>query len=888
MTNSLYKRFFIIDAFAYIFRAYYAIKYIDNNAAYGFTNTLKKIIDEEKPEYLVVSFDSIGPSFRKELYEPYKANRQEPPEDLAPQISIIKEIVAAFNIPLIEKTGYESDDIIGTLAKKAHDEDVQVVIVSGDKDMLQLVKKNDVVVFDPGRTTDYLEEKDIPKHFGCRPDQVIDLLTIWGDSSDNIPGIPGIGEKGAKKLLEEYGSLDCIYENIDKISRKSYREGLESARPQIELLQKLVTICTDVPIDFSLEKFAHKGINNARCQEIFARLNFKRLLKEIPIEYKTCSCDYPTIDNEEKLNSLCLKLNKQSMFVFDVETDSLNPLEAQITGISFATGKNDACYVPIAHILQNEDWKIKVEEKLRPIFANENIKKCAHNIKYDYSVLVNSGWECKNIFIDTMLLSYLLEPNENRHGLDHLAEKLLQYKMISYESICGTGKKQIKFADVPIAKATEYASEDADICWQIYEILQKKITEEKLEKLLHEMEMPLITVLADMENIGIQIDTALLKKMSQEMKETVKKLEIDIYEMAGEEFNIKSTKQLSYILFEKLQIPPLRKTAKTKSYSTGHEVLEKLAEKGHKLPSKLLKYREITKLKSTYVDALPKLISSTTGRIHTSFNQVVTATGRLSSSQPNLQNIPIRTNIGKEIRAAFVCAKDSVLISADYSQIELRVMAHYANDQTLVEAFKNGEDIHLRTASEIFNIALDVVPPELRQAAKSINFGLLYGMGEFRLAQELKISRKEAKEYIHSYFEKMPQVEVFRNKVIEEAKKEGYVRTYYGRIRQILEINSRNKARQSQGERLAVNTVIQGSAADIIKMAMIELQKRLKQEKLKANLLLQVHDELVLECPKKELEVVENILRQSMENIVSLKVPLTVGIHVGTNWKDAK
>ena len=886
--DSLYKRFFIIDAFAYIFRSYYAIKHIDYNAVYGFTNTLKKIIDEEKPEYIAVSFDSVEPSFRNEIYSEYKANRQEPPEDLRPQIPLIKEVVSAFNIPLIEKSGYESDDIIGTLAREAYKESVQVVIVTGDKDMLQLVKGNDVVVFDPGRTAEYLEEKDIPSYFGCKPEQVIDLLTIWGDSSDNIPGIPGIGEKGAKKLLEEYNSLDGIYENIDKIKRKSYREGLESSRDRIPMLRELVTICQEVPLDFSMEKFKFSGIDNARCQEIFTRLNFKRLLKDIPIELDECKVDYALVDDEKKLQALCKKLKKCKKFVFDVETDSLEPLDANIVGISFCTEKNDACYVPVAHIHQEKKWQQVVEKHLKPIFADAQIAKGAHNVKFDYAVLTNRGWECVNICFDTMILSYLLEPNENRHGLDHLAEKWLKYQTISFESVCGSGKKQISFAEADMEKAKQYASEDADICWQLYDILQEKIVENELREVCEKIELPLVRVLAEMEKNGIRIDCELLSKMSQNMQANIDTLESEIYAIAGQEFNIKSTQQLGYILFEKLQIPPLKKTSKTKSYSTGHDVLEKLAEKGYDLPIKLLDYREITKLKSTYVDALPKLVHGETNRVHTSFNQVVTATGRLSSTNPNLQNIPIRTDMGREIRAAFIPKEDYTLISADYSQIELRIMAHYSEDETLVNAFLKGEDIHLRTASEVFDIAIESVPAELRRAAKSINFGLIYGMGDFRLAQELNISRKEARNYIASYFEKMPRIQTFREEVIAKTKELGHVRTYFGRLRQIPEITSRNKTRQKQGERLAVNTVIQGTAADIIKLAMIELQKNLREAALEANLLLQVHDELVVECAQQDEKKLVDVLKKSMENIVSLKVPLIVEAHSGPNWKDAK
>ncbi len=881
------ERLFIIDGFGQIFRAFYGVRSIDNNAVFGFTTMLKKLIADEQPEYMVVAFDTPTPTFRKELYPEYKANRDAMPVDLRPQIPLIKEFIQAMNIPMVEFPGYEADDVMGTLAKMAAEQDMQAVIVSGDKDMLQLIRGEDIVIYDARKGVHYLNESQVPDHFGVRADQVIDLLTIWGDSSDNIPGVPGVGEKGAKTLLETYSNIEGIYENLDKIKRKSYREGFEKARDTLELTKKLVTICTDMELTFNKEAYRMSGADETRLFDLFERLNFKTLLKDIPIKMKRCETEYELLDTPERLESMASKIREKGFMIFDVETTSLDPIDAELTGVALSHTAGQAGYAPLRHEGQNPEWAEQAESILKSLLADEQIAKCAHNAKYDLSVLTARGWELNGVFHDTMLMSYLLNPTDTRHGLDTLAENVLRYKTIHFEDVCGEGKDQISFNQVGLKEACQYAGEDADICFQLYNRLWPELEKQGLQNVYENVELPLIPVLTHMELTGIRVDRDYLKSMSDQMGDQIQELEKEIYELAGEEFNIKSTKQLGHILFEKLELPAGRKTAKTKSYSTNQEVLERLA-KLHPLPAKLLDYRMLTKLKSTYVDALPGMIHPKTDRVHSSFNQFVTATGRLSSNNPNLQNIPIRSEMGREIRGAFLPAQDYVLVAADYSQIELRLMAHFSEDPTLLAAFNSGEDIHARTAGEIMGAAPELVTTEMRSMAKSINFGLIYGMGDFRLAQELGITRKKAKEYIETYFEKMPKVLTFRDQVIEKARKDGEIRTFSGRKRELPEINSRNKSLQSQGERLAVNTLIQGSAAELIKLAMIKLHKRLKSDFPEARLLLQVHDELVLECPRDQAEAVTAVLVETMEGVVDFKAPLTVEAHTGENWKEAK
>lgn len=882
------ERFFIIDAFAHIFRSFYAIRNIDNNAVFGFTMMLRKLMAEENPEYLAIAFDTSDPTFRKELYPEYKANRDAMPESLVPQIPIIKEMIDAYNIPMVAMPGFEADDIIGTLAKRAAEQGVQAVIVSGDKDMLQLVQGDDIVMFDPKKGVHYLGEAGIPDFFGCRPDQIIDLLSIWGDSADNIPGVKGVGEKGAKKYLAEFDSLDGIYANLDKITAKRARTGFEEARETIELTKTLITIRTDLDLPFDKQVYQRHEEHTDDLRGLFTRLGFKSLLDATPAKLKRISTEYQLLDSEERLKQQLDEIRKKGFFVFDIETTSLNAVEAELVGMALCAEEGKASYVPLRHQGQDPAWTATAETLLKEVLADENLIKCAHNAKYDISVLFHLGWTIQGRIEDTMLMSYLINPNEDRHGMDHLAEKLLNYRTIHFEEVAGSGKDMVTFDQVALDKACQYAAEDADITYQLYDVLFPQLKEQDLSRVYDTVERPLIPVLARMENTGVQIDEAYLQTMSATMATAIEGLEREIYELAGEEFNIKSTKQLGVILFEKLGLPAVKKTSKTKSYSTDQSVLEALSAKGHALPAKLLDYRMVTKLKSTYVDALPTMISPKTGRVHSSFNQFVAATGRLSSNNPNLQNIPIRSDMGRDIRAAFVPREDWVLVGADYSQIELRLMAHFSGDETLVQGFRSGEDIHRRTAGEIMDVDPNLVTDDMRRAAKSINFGLIYGMGEFRLAQELGIPRKKAREYMDTYFEKMPRVLGFRDEVIEKAREIGEIRTYFGRHRQLPELASNNKNLQAQGERLAVNTLIQGTAAEIIKIAMIRLDEALRAQNLQAKLLLQVHDELVLECPLDERDQVSRLLADTMENVVHFEVPLVAEVHTGVNWKETK
>ncbi|MCB1052172.1 MAG: DNA polymerase I [Acidobacteria bacterium] len=881
-------RFFIIDAFAHIFRAYYAIRNIDHNAVFGFTNILKKIIESEKPEYIAVAFDSPEPSFRKELYAEYKANRDAPPEDLLPQIPLIKELIGAFNIPIIQMPGYEADDIIGTLANKASAQGVQVVIASGDKDMLQLVKDESVVMYDPNKGVLYMGESAVPDYFGVRADQIVDLLTIWGDSSDNVPGVPGVGEKGAKSLIQEYGNLAGIYENLDKIKRKAYREGFEKARPNIDLTRTLVTIKCDLDIPFDLASFAVQKPNRSKLTDLYRRLNFKTLLNQVPQDLETIQKSFPILESKKELQDWIAIIEKDQFMVFDTETTSIEPLDAELVGVSLATMKGEAAYIPLRHSGQSADWTETAESLLKPLFSNPGVRKVAHNLKYDLSVMKARGWQINGPFEDTMLMSYLINPTETRHSLDDLAETRLGYKTIHFEEVAGENKDQKTFDQVAIQEAAQYAAEDADICFRLYQLLSKELIELELERVYREVELPLIPVLRDMELMGIRVDVDLLREQSQQMENQLEKLEAEIYRLAGESFNINSPKQVGDMLFVKHKLPTFGKTGKTKEFSTSQDVLEKLAAMGHELPTQILEYRMVRKLKSTYVDELPKMIHPKSGRVHSSFNQFVTATGRLSSNNPNLQNIPIRTELGAEIRRAFIPQEGWTLVAADYSQIELRLLAHFSDDPVLVEGFRNGEDIHARTASEIMGIPIALVDSGMRRAAKSINFGLIYGMGEFRLSQELRIPRKVAGDYIRTYFEKMPRVQSFQKDLIAACKQSQEVRTLYGRRRLIPEINSRNKSLQNQGERLAVNTLIQGTAAELIKVAMIRLAHLIETENLQAHILLQVHDELVLECPPQEEERTRAALTRAMQEVGEFKVPLTVDAHCGPNWKEVK
>ena len=884
------ERVYLIDGSSYIYRAYFAIRHLSNskgeatNAIYGFTKMLLTLLREEQPDRVAVIFDAKGPTFRKKLYPDYKANRSAMPEDLVPQIPLIKDVVRAFNLPAVELSGYEADDIIATLAKRYAEQGLDITVVTGDKDLMQIVGER-------VRLLDTMKKKvsgrdEVIERFGVPPEQVLEILGLAGDSSDNIPGVPGIGEKTASSLIQEFGSIENLLANIDRVKGKKRQENLREFADQARLSRQLADLIYDLEIDVALDDLLLVEPDREALGILFKKLEFPKLLQEFSAEKPQTAenGDYHAVLTVAELDKMIEQLQGAGRFAVDTETTSLVAVQAELVGLSFAIRPDHGWYVPVGHrylgVPEQLD-KHLVLEKLRPLLESENFQKVGQNIKYDALVLRNAGIELRGIDVDTMILSYITDPQSKSHGLDALALEHLHHQMIPYSEMTGKGKKQICFSEVEVEKAVRYAAEDADITWQLAEKLLPRLTSKEGEKLFREVEMPLVDVLTRMEWRGIRIDADFLGSLSGQMGTKLEKLEGEIHTLAGGTFNINSPKQLGEILFEKLG---LAKGKKTKTgWSTNVDVLNSLAEE-HDIAAKILEYRSVSKLKSTYTDALPKLINPATGRLHTSFNQAVTATGRLSSSDPNLQNIPIRTAEGRRIREAFIPEDGWVLLSADYSQVELRVMAHMANVPALKESFVAGEDIHKRTASEIFNVFPEMVTDEMRRQAKTINFGVLYGMGAFSLAKDLGIGRAEAQQFIDHYFERYPAIRQYMEEKRAEAREHHYVTTLLGRHCAIPEIASKNGAVRSYAERNAINYPIQGSAADIIKVAMVNIDRRLGAEKLEARMLLQVHDELVFEVPKGELDQVRELIRVEMETAVPLDLPLKVDIGTGDNW----
>jgi len=887
---------YLVDGSSYIYRAYYAIRHLSNsrgeatNAVYGFTKMLQTLIKQEQPGHLAVIFDAKGPTFRKELYSQYKANRSAMPEDLVPQIPLIKEVVQAFKLPMLELQGYEADDIIATLARRYAALGMDVTVVTGDKDLMQIVSDR-VSLLDTmkGKRS---REAEVIERFGVPPRQVLEVLGLAGDTSDNIPGVPGIGEKTASGLIQEFGDIENLLANIDKVKGKKRQENLHEFADQARLSRKLADLIYDLPVEIDYADLAICPPDASLLEELYTRLEFHQLLKDLDMgalatERSAAAGDYQTVATEAALDEMIAALRSAGRFALDTETTSLRAVQAELVGLSFSIAAGTGWYLPVGHLYLGVPQQLPLElvlEKLRPLLEDEQFPKVGQNLKYDALVLRNAGIELAGVVDDTMVLSYLTHPESKSHGLDALASDHLNHRMIPYKELTGTGQKQIGFAEVEVEKAAIYAAEDADITWQIAEKLLPELPASGAEKLYREIEMPLVGVLTRIEWQGVRVDAAFLAGLSGEMGTTLARLEGEIHALAGGPFNINSPKQLGEILFETLGLPRGKKT-KT-GWSTNVEVLANLADE-HEIASKILEYRSVAKLISTYTDALPKLINPATGRIHTSFNQAVTATGRLSSSEPNLQNIPIRSVEGRRIREAFLPAEGNLLLAADYSQIELRVMAHIADVVALKESFAAGEDIHRRTASEIFNVFPGMVTDEMRRQAKTINFGVLYGMGAFSLAKDLGISRKEAQQFIDSYFERYPAVLNFMEERKTEAREHQYVTTLLGRRCAIPEINSTNGAVRSYAERNAINYPIQGSAADIIKVAMINIDRRLRAEGLKTRMVLQVHDELVFDVPQDELELIKPLVKQEMENAVPLSVPVVVDIGVGNNWSEA-
>jgi len=884
------KKIFLIDGSAFLYRAFHAIRSLatskghPTNATFGFTRILLKLIKDNSPEYAVVLFDVKGPTFRHKLYDQYKANRPPMPEELAAQIPDIKRIIKALNIPIVEKPGFEADDLVGTYSKTAQKKGFEVVMVTGDKDFIQLVTEK-CTLWDPMKDT-IMDVNTIKKDMGIDPAQFIDVLGLAGDTSDNIPGVRGVGPKTALKLIARFGSIKNLYENIDDIKGQTkLYENLLSSKNIVFLSRDLATIDISVFVKKDIEDFKLEAFDRKKAFELFQEFEFKTLAAEFAQKADKTKKIYKLISTTKELEKLAHVLENKQIFAIDTETTSKHPTKANLVGMSFSFRENQGFYIPISH--NSDECRQPTKEDILRIFKsvleNPDIKKVGQNIKYDYIVLSRFGITLEGIAFDTMIASYLLNPSVRGHSLDKIAMNLFGYKTISYTDVTGKGKDRIGFQDLPISQAVDYACEDADITFMAYQEYQKQIKDKGFSKLMETIEVPLIRVLADMELQGIKVDRNVLKNLSNTFDIELKTLEKEIYALAGEEFNINSSQQLGVILFEKLQLKTVKKTKKKTGYSTDVHVLTKLAH-DHELPEKLLRYRTLGKLKSTYVDSLENLINKDSGRIHTSFNQTITVTGRLSSSKPNLQNIPIRKKEGKKIREAFIPKEGHTLISADYSQIELRILAHCAEDKILIEAFNNGEDIHTRTALEIFQVLPQFVTEDLRNQAKTINFGIVYGMSGFRLANDLSISRKMATAYIDNYFKRYSGVKKFIDNTIEETKKTCEVQTIFGRKRRLDDINSSNINLRNFARRAAVNTPIQGSAADLIKLAMIKMDTALRKNRLSSKMLLSVHDEIIFETPFEEKDPLIDLAKEVMENVHPLKVPLLVNFGSGDNW----
>jgi len=879
---------YLIDGSSYIYRAYHTTGTLSNSkgfptgAIFGFTNMLVKTLKDKQPKRIAVVFDSKGPTFRHEKYPDYKANRPPMPEDLRVQIPRIHEMVEAFRLPLVSIDGFEADDIIATITTIAEERGWEVVIISGDKDLMQLVGE-DVQMWDPQRDQVY-DSSAVKKKFGVAPERLLDLFALMGDSSDNIPGVPGVGQKTAAGLIDEFDSLDGLYSSIDRVTQKRVRENLVNNKDKALLSRELVCLDHEAPLQKDLEDLVAADQDTDRLRRLFKEFEFKRQLDDLPPEKTLDFGGYVTIVRMEDLVALLGKMKQVGRFAIDLETTSQEPVRAELVGISLCCESGNAAYIPVSHTGGMQLPKKEVIEALRPLVEDQGIEKIGQNIKYDMIVLKKEGVEIRGIGCDTMIASYLLDPSRRGHSLDDLAQIFLGHRMIPIKELIGTGKSQILFSEVEIPRAAEYSCEDADATFRIAEILYPKIEKEGLGKLFRDVELPLIPVLVEMELAGVRIDTIYLKELSFEFGKMLRSMEGEIYDLAGEEFNINSPKQLADLLFNKLGLKPVKKT-KT-GPSTAVEVLEELAQQ-HDLPRKILDYRSIFKLKSTYVDALPAMVNPRTGRIHTSYNQAVAATGRLSSSDPNLQNIPIRSTEGRKIRRAFVPDRGYLFVSADYSQIELRVVAHITGDDRLREAFSSGEDIHAITAASIFGTPPGHVTPEMRRKAKEINFGIIYGMGPFKLAGQIGVGLKMARQYLEDYYATYSGVKRFMDELPEKAAKDGFVTTLLGRKRFLPDLNNPNKVAQQAARRVAINTTVQGSAADLMKLAMIRVGNAIKAKKLPARMILQVHDELILEVREDASGEAAALLKKEMEGVYPLGVPLVVDTATGKNWDEA-
>ena len=885
----------LVDGSSYLYRAYHALPPLENSkkqptgAIKGVISMIKKILIDHPESDLAVVFDAKGKTFRHEIYPEYKANRPPMPEDLVSQIEPIHKIIELMGIKLIMISGVEADDVIGTLAEQARKKKLDTVISTGDKDMTQLVCENVSVV--NTMTGELLNESGVKKKFGVPPEHITDYLALIGDKSDNVPGVEKVGPKTAVKWLDEYTNLKNIIKNSENLGGK-VGENLRSSIDTLNLAHDLVTIKKDVELPFGIEELKVGKEDIEGLTAIYEELEFKAWLQEEPRQQiekpKKLNANYEMINSEKELDKIIKLASKSKIIAIDTETTGLDYMDADLVGVSLSYEPGKAFYIPFGHEKQDiPQLKEKVViNKLKPFLEKAKDKIIGQNIKFDRNILARYGIKIDSIKNDTMMMSYVLDASATRHNLDALSSYYLDYKTSTFEEVAGKGVKQVTFDKVPLDLATDYAAEDADITLRLYETLEPKLNAIKpLQKLIEEIEIPLIEVLSDMEQNGTQLNSKILASQSKDLESRIKKLEKLAYEIAGEEFNLGSTKQLREIFFEKLNYRIIKKTPGGQP-STDEKVLQELAEE-YELPKVLLEHRTLSKLKSTYTDKLPGQISSNTGKVHTSFHQAVTTTGRLSSSDPNLQNIPIRTEDGRRIRQAFEATKGNKIISADYSQIELRVMAHLSKDEGLLEAFNQGEDIHAKTASEVFDVSLEEVTPDLRRNAKAINFGLIYGISAFGLGKQLGINRNLAAEYMGMYFEKYPGVKAYMESTKDFARDSGYIETLFGRRLYLRDINASNAIRRQASERVAINAPVQGSAADIMKIAMINAHSALKKSKLKAKLTLQVHDELIVDSPKGETEKVVKLLTKSMQDAVNLDVPLEVDIGIGNNWDQA-
>ena len=911
--------FYLIDGSGYIFRAYYALPPLTRKsdglpvgAVSGFCSMLFKLLEDsksnenlQKPTHFAVIFDAARKTFRNEIYSDYKANRSEAPDDLAPQFEYIRKSVVAFNLPSVDLPNYEADDLIATYVEQILAKGAKVTIVSSDKDLMQLYRK-DVRIFDPMKNK-FITPEDIVTKFGVGPEKVIDVQSLAGDSSDNVPGVPGIGVKTAAELINKYGTLEKLLDNAQEIKQNKRRETLIENKDKAIISKKLVTLMKDAPVERKLEEFHLKKIDKDKLYKFLREMEFNRLLSSVisaygePLLEETAKetkpekkhqniskKNYHLITNEKEIDEWINEAEEAGELAIDTETSSLDAHQTDLVGISLSTKIGKACYIPIGHKFKGCLKKETVIKKLKPLLEDKSVKKIGQNIKFDFIVLFKQGINM-NSMEDTMLMSYVLDAGKNRHNMDTLSEIHLQHKTISFKEIVGTGKKEINFSDVELDKAMEYAAEDADITYRLYKIFSKNLKLEKLTNIYEIFEKPLIKILAFMEIEGIKIDNKFLKVLSEKFEKKISKLEKEVFKISKKEFNIASPKQLGEIIYNDLKIAVLKKTRKG-SFATNASVLEDLAFKGHEFPKLILDWRQVSKLKNTYSDALPEHINPNTKRVHTSFLLAATTTGRLASSDPNLQNIPIKSEDGKDIRKAFIAEKGFTLISADYNQIEMRILADLAEVKELKKAFSNNEDIHSLTASQVFNVDIKKVDQDMRRKAKAINFGIIYGISQYGLAKQINVSNHEADEFLNAYFLKFPEIKIYMDNTIKFCRKSGYVNNIFGRRSHFNGINDKNFNVRNFQERAAINAPIQGSASEIMRLAMIRLDKKLLEQKnIKSKMLLQIHDELIFEVPKKDEKIMVKLIKEEMTSVAqsdyhSFSTPLTVDVNVGDNW----